>query len=128
MKYPNMRENWDSRFIGTDTRKQFEAFCKGYVGKVQEEYSGRIESMKDLKERKTIAVNRNTQQVAEVLANVAASGANNGEQIAQLTTILAQLAKTKADVAKADDRLESLQTEKEEEEVGQGIRKILNGL
>ena len=79
MKYPNMREDWDSRLIRTDTRKTIVAFCEDFVGDVQEEYSGRIESMRALKERKTIAVNRDKQQVAEALANVAESGANNGE-------------------------------------------------
>ena len=118
MKYPKMREDWDSRFMGTDTRKIFAAFREDYVGNVQEEYSGRIESMRALKESKTIAVTSGKQQLAEALANVAASGVNNGEQIAQLTTILAQLVKTEADVAKANDRLGTLQTKKEAEEVG----------
>ena len=88
MKFPNMREAWDSRFMGTITRRQFEAFRKGYVGKLQEEYSGRIESMKDLKERKTLAVNRDRQLVIKASANVEAGVAINGEQIAQLTTTL----------------------------------------
>ena len=74
--------------------------------------------MQDLKERKTLAMNRDRQLVTEALANVATSGANNGEQLAQLTTILAQLAKTEVDVMEAKDRLESLQTEKEEKEAG----------
>ena len=112
MKYPNMREDWDSRFIGIDTRKIFAAFREDYVGNVQEEYSGRIESMRALKERKTIAVTRDKQQVAESSANVAANGANKEEQIAKLTTILAQLVKTEADVARADDSLKTLQIEK----------------
>ena len=74
--------------------------------------------MQDLKERKTLAMNRDRQLVTEALANVATSGANNGEQLAQLTTTLAQLAKSEADVTEAEDSLESLQTEKEEKEAG----------
>ena len=64
--------------------------------------------MKDLKKRKTLAVNRDRQLVTKALTNVAASDANNGEQMAQLTTTLAQLAKTEADVAGANNSLESL--------------------
>ena len=48
MEFPNMRKDWDSRFIGIDMRKQFVAFCEDYIGEVQEEYAGRIESMKGL--------------------------------------------------------------------------------
>ena len=71
-----MKEDWDSRFMGTYTRNQYEDFCRGYVGKVHEEYSGRIESMQDLKNRKTLAVNKDRQLVTKALTNVAANGAN----------------------------------------------------
>ena len=104
--------------MGTDTRNQFEIFCEGYIGKVHAEYSGLIESMQNMKERKTLAVNRDRQLVTKASTNVAASGANNGEQLAQLITTLAQLAKTEADVTEAKDSLESLQTEKEKKEAG----------
>ena len=80
MKFPEMRENWDSRFMGIYTRNRLEAFHKGYVGKVRKEYSVRIESMQDLKERKTLAVNKDKQIVTKTLANVAASGANNEKE------------------------------------------------
>ena len=74
--------------------------------------------MRALKKRKTIAVTRSKQQVAKASANVAANGANNGEQMTKLTIILAQLVKTEADVARANNRLETLQTKKEAEEAG----------
>ena len=74
--------------------------------------------MQDLKERETLAVNKDRQLVTEALANVAASRTINGEQLAQLTTTLAQLAKTEAKVTETKDSLGSLQTEKEGKEVG----------
>ena len=48
-------------------------------------------------------------------ANVVASWVNK-EQVAQINTTLAQLAKLEADETEAEDDLESLQSEKEEKE------------
>ena len=107
--------------MGKFSRNQYEAFCKGYVGKVRKEFSIRIESMQDLKNRKTLVVNKDKQLVTKASANVAASEAN-GKQLPQLKTSLAQLAKSEADVTEAKDSLESLKTEKEVQEAGARAR------
>ena len=104
--------------MGTDTGTKFAAFCNNYVGNIQEEYMGCIGSTRALLERKTDVVTSGKQQLAKAAAAITASGANNGEQRTQLTTILAQLVKTDANVARANDRLETLQTEKEAKEAG----------
>ena len=62
--------------MGDFPRKKYEASCKGYVGKVRKEFSVQIESMQDLKNRKTLAVNKDRQLVTKALTNVAANGAN----------------------------------------------------
>ena len=116
MRYPNMREVWLVRFLGTDTDATYASFCKNYVSKVQEEYLGCIESTRALLERKKAVVTMGKQHLAKAAAAIAASGANNGEQRAQMTTIMAQLEKTEDKVATADNMLETLRTEKEAKE------------
>ena len=55
MKFLEMEEDWDSRSMRIYTRNQYEAFHKGYVGKVHKEYSKQVKSIQDLKDRKTLA-------------------------------------------------------------------------
>ena len=78
---------------------------------------GRIKSTRALLEKKA-AVTTGKQQFATVAATVIASGANDKEQRAQITTIMVQLEKTEADVAIADDMLEVLRTKKEAKVAG----------
>ena len=102
-------------------------FVKTTSATYREEYLGRIKSTRALLERKKATVTTGKQQLATVAAAVTASGANNEERRAQITTIMAQLEKTEADVAIADDMLEVLRTKKEAKVARRTIQKMLTG-
>ena len=72
MKWPNMREDWMTRFLGTAMDATFAAFRKDYVSNVREEYLGRIESTRALLERKKAAVTMSKQRLTTAAAEVAA--------------------------------------------------------
>ena len=63
--------------------------------------------MQELKNRKKLAVNKDKRLFNAASANIVANRAN-GEQVAQLNTTLAELAKSEADEREAADSLESL--------------------
>ena len=85
MRWPNMREDWLSRFLGIDTDAKYAAFCKDYISNIREEYLGSIESTRALLEREKAGVTTDKQQLATAAAAIAANGANNEERMAQIT-------------------------------------------
>ena len=117
MEFPDMGKDWDSRFMRDLPRKKYGAFRVGYVVKVRKEFAVQLKRMQELKNRKTLAVNKDKRLFTAASANIVASG-TNVEQVAQLNTTLAQLAKSEADEREAKVSLESLHSEKEEKESG----------
>ena len=67
------------RFLGTAMDATSVAFCQDYIGNVQEEYLGRIESTRALLERGKAALTMGKQWLATAAAAVAASETNNDE-------------------------------------------------
>ena len=117
MEFPKNGEDWDSRFMDFLAKRQYKAFRKGYVAKVQTEFAVQLNHWQELKNRKTIAVTNNKRLFTKASANVVANG-TSVEQFAHLKTTFAQLAKSEADEREAEDRLESLQFEKDEKVSG----------
>ena len=117
MEFPKMGEDWISRFMDFLAKKQYKAFREDYVAKVQTEFAVQLNCRQELKKRKTIAVTNYKQLFTEASANVVANG-TSVEQFAHLKTTFAQLAKSEADEREAEDRLESLQFEKDEKVSG----------
>ena len=113
MKFPKMGEDWISRFMDFLAKKQYKAFREGYVAKVQTEFEVQLNRRQELKNRKTIAVTNNKRLFTKASANVVANG-TSVEQFAHIKTTFAQLENSEADKREAEDRLESLQSEKDE--------------
>ena len=107
-----------SRFTDTHPRTQYNEFHDDYTRDVLSEFAGRLESRKNLIERKTGEVEENKKLAIEASQTFASSGANT-EQLATLERTLSQLKKSEEDVKVAEDGLESLQTEKDEKLSGE---------
>ena len=107
-----------SRFTRTHPRTQYNEFHDDYKRNVRREFAGRLESRQNLIERKTDEVEENKKLAIEASQTFASSGANT-EQLATLERTLSQLKKSEEDVKVAEDGLESLQTEKDEELSGE---------
>ena len=58
MEFPDMGKDWDSKFMDILAKKQYKAFRKGYVAKVQTEFTVQLKCLQELKNRETCAVNK----------------------------------------------------------------------
>ena len=117
MEFPKMDEDWTSRFTDSLAKKQYKAFCEGYVTMVKINFKVKLNRRQELKNRKTIAVTNNKRLYTKASANIVANGTSK-EQFTLVKTIFVQLANSEVAKREAKDCLESLQFEKDEKMSG----------
>ena len=87
MKFPNMGNEWDSRFTDFVGKRQFQAFCTAYLADVQPDLEAMLLHLQESKAKTISAVTKNQRVYAKTSEDVVENGTNDTKICPRQNTI-----------------------------------------